>query len=141
MKTFKMLSFDLIKDDEELNFPLIDGIVINQENSYKSWILEIFISKEHIASFRELQTSREVFDANVVISFPENEPAPFSVVVSEIKEIGEKASVLMKGTVKQVRIKYAEQLLKKLLEKDLAKDELLKQFEKGLRERPRLKES
>lgn len=139
MKTFKMLSFDLIKDDEELNFPLIDGIVINQENSYKSWILEIFISKEHIASFQELQTSGEVFDANVVISFPENEPAPFSVVVSEIKEIGEKASVLMKGKVKQVRIKYAEQLLKKLLEKDLQKDELLKQFEKGLRERPRLK--
>ncbi|RKJ17563.1 hypothetical protein D7X33_46510, partial [Butyricicoccus sp. 1XD8-22] len=117
MKTFKMLSFDLIKDDEELNFPLIDGIVINQENSYKSWILEIFISKEHIASFQELQTSGEVFDANVVISFPENEPAPFSVVVSEIKEIGEKVSVLMKGKVKQVRIKYAEQLLKKLLEK------------------------
>lgn len=141
MKTFKMLSFDLIKDDEELNFPLIDGIVINQENSYKSWILEIFISKEHIASFQELQTSGEVFDANVVISFPENEPAPFSVVVSEIKEIGEKVSVLMKGKVKQVRIKYAEQLLKKLLEKDLPKDELLKRFEKGLRERPRLKES
>ncbi len=139
MKTFKMLSFDLIKDDEELNFPLIDGIVINQENSYKSWILEIFISKEHIASFQELQTSGEVFDANVVISFPENEPAPFSVVVSEIKEIGEKVSVLMKGKVKQVRIKYAEQLLKKLLEKDLPKDELLKRFEKGLRERPRLK--
>lgn len=134
-----MLSFDLIKDDEELNFPLIDGIVINQENSYKSWILEIFISKEHIASFQELQTSGEVFDANVVISFPENEPAPFSVVVSEIKEIGEKVSVLMKGKVKQVRIKYAEQLLKKLLEKDLPKDELLKRFEKGLRERPRLK--
>ncbi|KGR92507.1 hypothetical protein CD30_01485 [Ureibacillus massiliensis 4400831 = CIP 108448 = CCUG 49529] len=139
MKTFKMLSFDLIKDDEELNFPLIDGIVINQENSYKSWILEIFISKEHIASFQELQTSGEVFDANVVISFPENEPAPFSVVVSEIKEIGEKVSVLMKGKVKQVRIKYAEQLLKKLLEKDLPKEELLKRFEKGLRERPRLK--
>lgn len=139
MKTFKMLSFDLIRDDEERNFPLIDGIVINQENSYKSWILEIFISKEHIASFQELQTSGEVFDANVVISFPENEPAPFSVVVSEIKEIGEKVSVLMKGKVKQVRIKYAEQLLKKLLEKDLPKEELLKRFEKGLRERPRLK--
>ncbi|CAM5191965.1 YwpF-like protein OS=Ureibacillus acetophenoni OX=614649 GN=SAMN05877842_10192 PE=4 SV=1 [Ureibacillus acetophenoni] len=140
MKTFKMLSFDLIKEDGKQQLPLIDGIVINQENSRKSWILELFISKEHISTFQQLHTSGEVFDAHVVISFPDNEPAPFSLVVSEIREIQGHYSVLLKGTVKQLRKKYAEQLLKLLLEENLSKEELLARFEQGMKERPKLRE-
>lgn len=140
MKTFKMLSFDLIKEDGKLNFPLIDGIVINQENSHKSWVLELFISKEHIETFHQLHNSGEVFDVHVVISFPDNEPAPFSVVVNEIREIRGNYSVLLKGAVKQLRKKYAEQLLKLLLEENLPKEELITRFEQGMRERPKLKE-
>ncbi|HWL25362.1 MAG TPA: YwpF family protein [Ureibacillus sp.] len=140
MKTFKMLSFHLIKEDGKQQVPLIDGIVINQENSHKSWILELFISKEHIATFQQLHTSGEIFDAHVVISFPDNEPAPFSVVVSEFREIQGHYSVLLKGAVKQLRKKYAEQLIRLLLEEDLSKEELLKRFEQGMKERPKLKE-
>lgn len=135
-----MLSFDLIKEDGKQHFPLIDGIVINQENSHKSWVLELYISREHITTFQQLHTSGEVFDAHVVISFPDNEPAPFTVVVSEIREIQGHFSVLLKGSVKQLRKKYAEQLLKLLLEENLSKEELLKRFEQGMKERPKLRE-
>nr|WP_106783562.1 YwpF family protein [Lysinibacillus timonensis] len=141
MKTFKILTFDLITEDGKMNFPLFDGIIINQENLEKTWILELFISKAHKSTFEQLHTSGQSFDAYVVISFPENEPAPFTVSVSNINEIGDNISVLLKGKVRQVRKKYAEQLLKQLLEEDLSKDELLNRFEKGMKERPRLRES
>ena len=135
-----MLSFDLINEDGKQHFPIIDGIVINKENSQKTWVLELYISKEHITTFQQLHTSGEVINVHVVISFPDNEPAPFTVVVSEIREIQGHYSVLLKGTVKQLRKKYAEQLLKFLLEENLSKEELLKRFEQGMKERPKLRE-
>ena len=141
MKTFKMLSFDLINEEGISNIPLTDGIVINQENSFKSWILELFISKEHQSIFEKFRQNEEVIEAHVIISFPENEPAPFKVIVSNIVEIGDNISVLLKGTIKTQRSKYAEQLLKSLLSENLNNEDLFTQFEKGMRERPRLKES
>ena len=140
MKTFKMLSFDLINEDGGRNIPLIDGIVINQENSFKSWILELFISNDFQKTFEKFKESEEVFEVHVIISFPDNEPAPFKVIVSNIVEIGNNISVLLKGTIKTKRSKYAEQLLKSLLSENLNNADLFNQFEKGMRERPRLKE-
>ncbi|PYF07559.1 YwpF family protein [Ureibacillus chungkukjangi] len=141
MKTFKMLSFDLINEDGGQNIPIIDGIVINQENSRKSWILELFLSKEHKTTFENLKASNEVFEVHVIISFPDNEPAPFKVLVSDIREIGEKITVLLKGTIKTRRSKYAEALLNSLLTEELSSEELMTRFKKGMRERPRIKES
>lgn len=141
MKTFKMLSFDLINEDGGQNIPIIDGIVINQENSRKSWILELFLSKEHKSTFENLKDSNEVFEVHVIISFPDNEPAPFKVLVSDIRDIGEKITVLLKGTIKARRSKYAEALLNSLLTEELSSDELMTRFKKGMRERPRIKES
>lgn len=141
MKTFKMLSFDIANEDSGQKIPLIDGIVINQENSHKSWILELFISKEFQSVFEKYKESGEILEVRVIISFPENEPAPFRVVVSNIHQIGDRLSVLMKGTIKTQRSKYAEQLLKSLLHENLSNEELMARFTKGMRERPRLKES
>ncbi|MDN4492134.1 YwpF family protein [Ureibacillus aquaedulcis] len=141
MKTFKMLSFDLINEQGGVNIPIVDGIVINQENSRKSWILELFLSKDYQSTFENLKEADELFEVHVIISFPDNEPAPFKVKVSEIQEIGEKITVLLKGTIKARRSKYAEALLKSLLSENLTSDELMTRFKKGMRERPRLKES
>ncbi|MFP3917909.1 YwpF family protein [Lysinibacillus telephonicus] len=141
MKTFKMLSFDLISENGGQNIPIIDGIVINQENSHKSWILELFISKEYQSTFQKYKASGEVLEVHVIISFPDNEPAPFKVIVSDIREIGDRITVLLKGTIITQRNKYAEQLLKMLINENLPNDELLQRFKQGMRERPRLKES
>ncbi|KGR75995.1 YwpF family protein [Ureibacillus sinduriensis] len=141
MKTFKMLSFDLINEQGGVNIPIVDGIVINQENSRKSWILELFLSKEHQSTFEKLKDSDELFEVHVIISFPDNEPAPFQVKVSDIQAIGEKITVLLKGMIKTRRSKYAEALLHSLLSENLSSDELMARFKKGMRERPRLKES
>ena len=140
LKTFKMLSFDLFYNGEIKRFSLIDGVIINQENSHQMWILELFISEEYRDFFNDLIISGEVLDARAIISLPDNEPAPFSVVVHTITEVNGNISVLLKGRLKAQRKKYAELLLSQLLEKGLRNDELLEAFEQGMRERPSLQE-
>lgn len=138
MKTFKLLAFDIVHKQEILTIPLLDGVSINQENTHQIWILEIFIDPTHRALFEELQRSQTVCDVRVVISFPDNDPAPFTVTVHTVKEINAHISVLMKGTLKARRQQYAEKLLAALLHKNIAEDELLEQFRIGMQKRPRL---
>ncbi|MEG0472856.1 MAG: YwpF family protein [Solibacillus sp.] len=140
MKTFKMLSFDLSSEGQIKKIPLIDGIIINQENSHQTWILELFTSSEYHHFFHELLLADAILDARAVISLPDNEPAPFLVVVHSISEIGDQISILLKGRLKAQRKKYAELLLSQLLEGGLRNEELLEAFERGMRERPSLKE-
>ncbi|MFJ8088516.1 YwpF family protein [Lysinibacillus sp. NPDC095746] len=139
MKTFKMLSFDLVTKDGMQPFPLVDGIIINQENSHQSWILELFMDRQYRSIFDELLANATVFNVRAVISFPDNEPAPFQVVVHTVQEIGEYISVLLKGTLKTKRSKYAEQLLAELLVEGVTLDKLLDRFSHGMKERPKLK--
>lgn len=99
MKTFKMLSFQMPVGEDWRHFPLEDGLLINQENSHNTWILEAFLPTEERTAFEDLLASGEVFDARAVISFPDNDPAPFRLVVTKLQDIKGRVSVLMKGTL------------------------------------------
>ena len=134
-----MISINILHEEKILDFPLTDGIIINQENSHRMWILEIFIDEQHKEFFEERLKAEELFEAKVVISYPENEPAAFQVTTSAIKQIGNNISVLMKGRLKRARSKYAEQLLDELITEGLEGSDLLERFESDMRERPRLK--
>ena len=90
--------------------------------------------------FNELKMSNKVYDVKVIISYPENEPAHFEVVTYSVKQIGDHLSVLLKGTLKRVRRKYAESLLAELIEDGLTGEELLSKFENDMKTRPALKE-
>ena len=46
-----MLAFDLLVNDEIKEIPLTDGIIINQENSHKMWILELFTADTYYDFF------------------------------------------------------------------------------------------
>ncbi|WP_391207536.1 YwpF family protein [Psychrobacillus sp. L4] len=139
MKTFKMMSVDIIRDQEIYPISIEDGIVINQENISRSWILELFVDKKYEALFKGFQSSNEIISAKVVISYPENEPAHFEVVTYSVKEIGQHVSVLLKGTLKRLRRKYAESLLSELIEDGFSGEELLAKFEHDMKTRPSLK--
>lgn len=139
MKTFKMLSVGIVNDDRLQDFPLVDGIIINQENSHHLWILEMFIDKEHQVFFDKWKNEEVLLEAKVVISYPENEPAAFRVTVESVKQIGDNISVLLKGRLKRARAQYAEQLLEELIGEGLEGDDLLSRFESDMRSRPRLK--
>jgi hypothetical protein len=139
MKTFKMLSVGIVHEEHVQDLPLIDGIIINQENSHRMWILELFIDKEHQSMFEKWMANEELLEVKVVISYPENEPAAFRVAVKGVKVIGENISVLLKGQLKRARSQYAEQLLEELIGEGMGGAELLQRFESDMRSRPRLK--
>ncbi len=139
LKTFKMISIDIFFDERFQNFPLRDGIIINQENSHRMWILEIFIDEKHKSFFEDQMKSDELLEAKVVISYPENEPASFRVNIHAVEQIGDHISVLMKGRLKRARSQYAEQLLEELIGEGLGGQSLLTRFESDMRSRPRLK--
>lgn len=139
MKTFKMLSLAVVDGDQLVDYPLHDGLIINQENSQRSWVLEMLVDQKHESVFLDMQQTGKVYDVKVVISYPGNEPATFEVIIHAVKTIGEHVSVLMKGTLKRARRKYAETLLSELLEDGLKGQELLERFETDMRERPVLR--
>lgn len=139
MKSFKMLTLGVVENEEIVDYPLKDGICINQENSHRSWILEAYMDRQYKDVFTQHEKSQEPIDVKVVISYPENEPAAFNVAIYAVKEIGENISVLMKGTLKRIRSQYAEQLLEQLLEDGLSGEELLERFKEDMKSRPRLK--
>ncbi|ANU27489.1 YwpF family protein [Planococcus versutus] len=139
MKTFKMLSLGIEKNDQVTDYPVFDGIIINQENDERSWILEMLIDLPYQEFFDHLLGTKEVVAVQVVISYPGNEPAPFEVIVQDVKVMGEQVSVLMKGTLIRARRKYAETLLSELLEDGLEGQQLLERFETDMRTRPGLR--
>ena len=139
MKTFKMLSLGIEKEDQVTDYPVHDGIIINQENNERSWILEMLVDLSHRETFESLKQTKDTLAVHVVISYPGNEPAPFEVVVHAVKVMGDHISVLMKGTLKRARRKYAETLLSELLEDGLEGQELLDRFETDMRTRPGLR--
>lgn len=138
LKTFKLISMALVQGDQTISIPLIDGIIINQENSHRSWILEMYVDKKDSIFFEQYKVSGELMEIKAVISYPENEPASFEVAVYDVKEIGDYVSVLFKGTLKRVRRKYAEQLLSQLISSGLSGEELITRFENDMRKRPQL---
>ncbi len=139
VKSFKLLSVDFEKDGDFFSCPLVDGIIINEENSRRSWILEMFVNKEHKPVFDEWLESEVVINAKAVISYPENEPAGFRLAVYAVKEIGDHISVLLKGPLKRVRSQYAEHLLEELIAEGLQGDEMLDRFKSDMKNRPQLK--
>lgn len=139
MKTFKMMSVSVLHEGQFTNFPLIDGIIINQENSHRMWILEMFIEDKHKEFFESRMKEAELLEAKVVISYPGNEPAGFLVDVITVKQIKDRVSVLLKGRLKRARTQYAEQLLEELIDEGVEGEHLLERFEEAMLSRPRLK--
>ncbi len=142
MKTFKMLSLELLKDEQLKSFPLTDGIIINQENSHKSWILELYLGEQYAADFAPYLGTDTIINVRAVISYPDNEPATFRVIVQDIVKMPDQkhVSVLLKGTLNSIRRQYAEQLLLELVEQGLTGNELLEKFKSDMKSRPRLKD-
>ena len=120
-----MLSLELLKDEKLQSYPLTDGIIINQENSHKSWILEMYMDRQYAADFAPYLGTDTIINVRAVISYPDNEHV----------------SVLLKGTLDSGRRQYAEQLLLELVEKGLTGDDLLEKFKSDMRARPRLRNS
>lgn len=132
MKTFKLISFQLVnKNGELIQIPFIDALIINKENEKNTWLIELFIERAYFEVFENYQP-HEKFPVNVIITKAENDPATFLVNMINSKVIDECISILLEGTLSRSR-GYAEQLLDLLLDKGLSGNELLLAFKEEMK--------
>ncbi|WP_243354373.1 YwpF-like family protein [Bacillus litorisediminis] len=138
MKTFKLISFQIIEGETLQDIPLKDGLIINREDIEKRWLIETFIKEEYVGVFEEAFKNGKELLIQVVITRPENDPAPFRATVVKLKKINESYSVLLEGYINKTRNDYAELLLTYLLDKGISGDQLLEAFKSNMITKPKL---
>lgn len=134
MKTFKIVALQVIDNQQKINIPLSDGLVINKENNREEWIVEAYISKDYAQVFEKMK-NENAFEIRVIITHHENDPAPFNVHIYSIKYLKEHISVLFEGTLIERRKDFSELLLSDLMKEGFTGDELLKEFKRRLKEK------
>ncbi len=134
MKTFKLVSFRMKdKQGKRIQIPFEDGLIINNENEKRTWMLELFFKKEYLHHFDEYENHEE-FPVSVIITRQDNDPAFFDVKIVSRKIIDEYVTVLMEGKIRRKDHRYAEKLLETLIEEGLSGEALLTAFKKEMAE-------
>ncbi|UII55702.1 YwpF-like family protein [Cytobacillus spongiae] len=138
MKTFKLVSLQIIEDESLTDLDLTDALIINKEDDKSTWLIEAYINKSYFAYFNEAQAKKKEVTVQAIITKRENDPASFLMNVSSVKQLEEHISVLFEGHLKKSRSDYAELLLDELLRKGLNGEELLQEFKEKMKSKPRL---
>lgn len=137
MKTFKLISLQIIDDSEALDITLHDGLIINKEDERNRWLIEAYVGANYHDFFTKLLQLEKETPAQVVISKKENDPASFTTRVLSVKKIDGRLSVLFEGFLKRSK-NYAELLLSDLIDKGLSGEELLSEFREKMMTKPKL---
>ena len=137
MKTFKIVSLQVIVDGNIKEIVLEDGLIINKEDGKKTWLIEAYISKEYFDFFYEAQQNPQELDVQVVITHEANDPAPFSTHVRGIKQFENHISVLLEGFLRVKRSNYAELLLSDIVREGFTGEELIQEFKNRMKKRSR----
>lgn len=140
MKTFKAVRFQIVNDEQITEYELLDGIIINKENSGTGWLLEILISDIHLDQMKAYYEQQTLLDTRVVITRPSNDPALFDATIKYIQELGTQISVVFECHIYTLRQVYAERLLEQLIDEGLSGDELKTSFNRLMQSKPKLKD-
>ena len=54
MKTFKLISLQIVEDDQLVDIELDDGLIISQENDQSTWLIEAYINISYDDYFQKL---------------------------------------------------------------------------------------
>ena len=137
MKTFKLISLHVVEDDGLIDIKLLEGLVINQENDSRTWLLEAYVSTTYLEYFKERSQKGHHFTLQIIISRRENDPAYFYIESLQINQLNEdKMSLLFSGKVKNANSTYAGLLLAHLMEEGISGEKLLDEFKEKMLTRP-----
>ena len=137
MKTFKLISLHVVEDNGLIHIKLLEGLVINQENDSRTWLLEAYVSSIYLDYFKNLSKKGSPFTLQIIISRRENDPAYFYMESLQINQLSEdKMSLLFSGKVKNANSTYAELLLAHLIEKGFSGKNLLNEFKVNMLTKP-----
>ncbi|MDR4890163.1 YwpF-like family protein [Fredinandcohnia sp. QZ13] len=139
MKTFRLVSLMVLHQDEQPSrieeIPLIDGLIINQEDGENSWIVEAFIEKSYKSIFEKAKQNDTKLNLQVTISKKSNDPASLMGEVKIIKDMDNSVSVLLEGNLVPSRLNMAEIVLTDLIQQGLQGEGLLAEFKNRLQEK------
>ena len=128
MKTFKIVTLQILENKYARDIPLTDGLIINKENEDQEWIIEAYIDKKFEDLFQKRYQENKTFEIRVIITHPANDPASFIVNVHTIKRLENHISVLFEGQLSRRRSDYSELLLEDLVKEGYSGEELTKEF-------------
>jgi hypothetical protein len=141
VKTFKLISLQIVEDAALVDVVLEDGLIINREDDQNSWLLEAYTADHsHLAFFQKAYASKQDLFVKAVITKKDNDPATFVTKVCSVKQLGSHTSVLFEGKLKRQRNNYAETLLDHLLQKGLDGNALMVEFKEKMKTKPLLDE-
>ncbi|WP_064091908.1 YwpF family protein [Rossellomorea aquimaris] len=138
MKTFKVISLQVVENDELRDFEIVDGLIINKEDEHQTWLVETYLSIDEIDFFKKAQQQEEELEIQVVISHEANDPAAFMTSIRCIKEMDDHVSIMFEGKLKKNRNEYAEILLDDLVQKGFSGEELVREFREKMVSKPRI---
>jgi hypothetical protein len=139
MKTFKLISLEVVEDDNSVEVPLEDGLIINKEDEGSTWLLEAYSSLSLYDYFKKIYDEKRDIIVEAVITKKENDPAYFQTKISTLNKFENHIGVLLEGRLRRYRRDYSELLLENLLQKGLEGQTLLTEFREKMKSKPKLK--
>ncbi|MCP3026318.1 YwpF-like family protein [Halobacillus sp. A5] len=134
MKTFKLVSLDIVEEKNEditqRRIKLNDGLIINREDDRGRWVVEAFVEKLYEGYFHEILTNSEELLIQVKITKKSNQPATFLAKVIDMNKIGEDMNVIFMGTMVDRQRENIEKVLKTLLDEGYQGEDLLEEFKR-----------
>ncbi|MGE8207070.1 YwpF-like family protein [Heyndrickxia sp. NPDC080065] len=137
MKTFKLVSLQVVDDTNIMDIPLEEGIIINKEDGKMTWLIEAYTDKKFYDYFRSAQQKPDDLEVQAVITNEANDPAPFKTHVRTIKSFDKFMSVLLEGHLNIKRSEYAELLLNDLIKEGFSGQNLVEEFKNRMRKKTR----
>lgn len=140
MKTFKLVSLDVVEDDQAVTVPLADGLIINKEDDHGTWLIEAYTTDLPLFDYfhKILEAQRQLI-VEVTITKKENDPTFFQTYVSHLQKLDDHISILLEGFMRRTNKGFSESLLENLLKQGLTGDALLQEFKARRRTKPHIK--
>jgi hypothetical protein len=139
MKSFKLVSLEIVENDTTVNIPLHDALIINKEDDRFTWLLEAYTDLSLYDYFKKIYDEDREIIVEAVITKLENDPAFFQTKIVTLNKFENRISVLLEGHLRRKRRDYSEILLESLLQKGLGGEELLNEFKEKLKSKPKIK--
>jgi CO/xanthine dehydrogenase FAD-binding subunit len=135
MKTFKLISLQVVTENELMDITLDDGLIINKEDEAFTWLIEAYTKRSNFDFFQKVMKENKELVVQVIITKMENDPAPLKVKVRSVTEFDDNISVLLEGKLKRSKNKYAELILQDLIQRGMNGEELLAEFKTRMQNR------
>jgi hypothetical protein len=140
MKSFKLVSLEILEDDTSVEVPLEHGLIINKEEDDRStWLLEAYTDLSLYEYFNKISEENRDLIVEAVITKKDNDPAFFQTKIVTLNKFEHHIGVLLEGNLRRKRRDYSEILLENLMQKGLSGPSLLAEFKEKLKSKPKIK--